>query len=70
MADTQPRRNDTPLLALHMKDAQAKWDRLTPPDLEGVRTKAELIARLEERYGLPHDVAAQDVEIWGLGRRF
>lgn len=70
MADTQPRRNDTPLLALHMKDAQAKWERLTASDLESVRTKAELIARVQQRYSLPHEVAAQDVEIWGLDRRF
>jgi hypothetical protein len=35
-----------------------------------VRTKAELIARLEERCSLPYDEAAQDVEIWRLGRRF
>jgi hypothetical protein len=70
MSDTQPPRNEMRLLALHMKDAQAKWDRLTPTDLDGVRTKAELIARVEERYSLPHDVAAEDVEIWGLDRQF
>jgi hypothetical protein len=70
MTDTQPRQREIPLLALHMKDAQAKWDRLTQSDLDGVRTKAELIARVEERYTLPHEVAAEDVEIWGLGRQF
>ena len=35
-----------------------------------IKTKAQLIARVEERYVLPHEVAAQDVEIWGLDRRF
>jgi hypothetical protein len=70
MSDTQLRRNEIPLVALHMKDAQAKWDRLTPSDLQGVRTKAELIARVEARYSLPHEVAAEDVEIWGLDRQF
>jgi hypothetical protein len=70
MSDAQVRQCEMPLLALHMKDAQAKWDRLTQSDLEGLRTKAELIARVEERYSLPHEVAAEDVEIWGFDRRF
>ena len=54
----------------HMRDAQAKWDRLSMSDLAQIKTKAQLIARVEERYVLPHEVAAQDVEIWGLARRF
>jgi hypothetical protein len=54
----------------HMRDAQAKWDRLSLSDLAEIKTKAQLIARVEERYVLPHEVAAQDVEIWGLARRF
>ena len=54
----------------HMRDAQAKWNRLTESDLAEIRTKAQLIARVEERYSLPHEVAAEDVEIWGLDRRF
>ncbi|MGO4526833.1 hypothetical protein AB4097_18470 [Microvirga sp. 2MCAF35] len=54
----------------HMRDAQAKWDRLSMSDLAEIKTKAQLIARVEERYVLPHEVAAQDVEIWGLNRRF
>ncbi len=53
-----------------MRDAQAKWDPLTESDLAAIRTKAQLIARVEERYSLPHDVAAEAVEIWGLDRRF
>lgn len=53
-----------------MRDAQAKWDRLSMSDLAQIKTKAQLIARVEERYVLPHEVAAQDVEIWGLNRRF
>ena len=54
----------------HMRDAQAKWDRLSMSDLAQIKTTAQLIARVEERYVLPHEVAAQDVEIWGLARRF
>jgi len=54
----------------HMREAQAKWERLSLSDLAQIKTKAQLIALVEERYVLPHDVAAQDVEIWGLDRRF
>jgi hypothetical protein len=51
-----------------MRKIQAKWDRLSMSDLAQIKTKAQLIARVEERYGLPHGVAAQDVEIWDLDR--
>ncbi len=52
-----------------MRDIQAKWDRLTMSDLVQIKTKAQLIARLGEQYGMTHDVAAEDVEIWGSDRR-
>ena len=51
-----------------MRKVQAKWDRLSMSDLAQIRTKAQLISRVEERYRLPHEVAAQDVEIWNLDR--
>ncbi|MFL5173959.1 MAG: hypothetical protein ACJ8CX_25360 [Microvirga sp.] len=54
----------------HMSAAQAKWERLTPADFNGIRTKRDLIARVEERYGLPHEQAAADVEIWASDKRF
>ena len=47
-----------------MRAAQAKWCRLTESDISEIRTKDDLIAKVEERYGLPHGVAAQDVELW------
>ncbi|MGO4388818.1 CsbD family protein [Microvirga sp. 2YAF29] len=53
-----------------MRDAQAKWDRLTTADLEHIKTKAQLIGVVQERYVLSHEVAAKDVEIWSLDRRF
>ena len=53
----------------HMRRIQAKWDRLTTLDLVQIKTKAQLIARLEEQYGMTHDVAAEDVEIWSSDRR-
>lgn len=62
--------DESPLLKLHMRDAQAKWDRLTTADLEHIKTKAQLIGVVQERYVLPHEVAAEDVEIWSLDRRF
>ena len=48
----------------HMQSAQAKWSRLTQDDLSAVRTQADLVAKVEQRYSLPHGVAAQDVELW------
>ena len=53
----------------HMRHIQAKWDRLTMSDLVQIKTKAQLIVRLEEQYGMTHEVAAEDVEIWGSDRR-
>ena len=52
-----------------MRHIQAKWDRLTISDLAQIKTKAQLIARLEEQYGMSHEVAARDVAIWGSDRR-
>jgi hypothetical protein len=54
----------------HMREVQAKWDRLSMSDLAQIKTKAQLIVRVQEQYGLAHKVAAQDVEIWNLNRRF
>ena len=47
-----------------MRAAQAKWSRLTESDISEIRTKDDLIAKVAERYSLPHGVAAQDVELW------
>jgi hypothetical protein len=54
----------------HMREVQAKWDRLSMSDLANIKTKAELIARVQEQYGLTREVAAQDVEIWNSDRHF
>jgi hypothetical protein len=70
MSNVQFKQESNPFAAHHMKDAQAKWERLTTSDLAQVKTKAQLIARVQERYCLPHEVAAEDVEIWALDRRF
>ncbi len=51
-----------------MREIQAKWSRLSMSDLSQIRTKDQLIATVEERYGLPLGVAARDVEIWRLDR--
>ena len=37
---------------------------LTEEDLSAIREKGDLIAKVEERYSLPHWVAVQDVELW------
>ena len=51
-----------------MRQIQAKWSRLSMSDLAQIRTKDQLIATVEERYGLPVGVAARDVEIWRMDR--
>jgi hypothetical protein len=59
--------NDNDALTIadaHMQAAQAKWSRLTPSELSGIRDKDALIAVIEQRYSLPHWVAVQDVELW------
>lgn len=48
----------------HMRAAQAKWSRLTQDDLSSIHNEEELIAKVEERYSLPHWVAVQDVQLW------
>ena len=48
----------------HMRAAQAKWSRLTQDDLSTIHNEDELVARIEERYSLPHWVVVQDVELW------
>ena len=53
----------------NMREVQAKWDRLSMSDLAQIKTKAELIDRVQEQYGLDHEVAVQDVEIWNSDRQ-
>jgi hypothetical protein len=54
----------------NIRNVQAKWERLSMSDLARIKTKAQLIACVEERYGLPPELAAQDVETWNRDRRF
>ena len=54
----------------HRLAAQAIWERLTQADLDGVRTKRDLIARVQERYGVPREQASADVEVWASDKRF
>jgi hypothetical protein len=49
-----------------MRAAQAEWTRLTRSDLSSIANKQDLITSVEERYGLAHEVAVQDVELWTL----
>jgi hypothetical protein len=50
--------------AARLRAAQAKWERLTPADYDEIRTVPELIAKVAERYSLPHEQAKNDVEMW------
>jgi hypothetical protein len=53
-----------------LRTAQAKWDRLTVADYAEIRTIPQLIARLQQRYSLPHEQAKRDVEIWAKDMQF
>jgi hypothetical protein len=64
------RRCDGPGLAPpFVSAAQVQWLRLTSPELIGVRTTSELIERVEESYGLPHEQATREVEYWALDKQ-
>lgn len=52
-----------------MRTVRARWSRLSMLDLAQIKTKDQLIARVEELYPLPTGIAARDVEIWRLDRR-
>jgi hypothetical protein len=63
-------RRDGPGLAPpFVSAAQAKWPRLTVPELLGVRTTSELTERVEESYSLLHEQATRDVEYWALDKQ-
>jgi hypothetical protein len=47
-----------------LRAAQAHWSRLTALDLSSVANKQDLITSVEERYGLSHALAVQDVTLW------
>jgi hypothetical protein len=47
-----------------LRSAQAKWERLTAADYAEIKTLADLVAALSERYSLPHAQAQRDVEAW------
>jgi hypothetical protein len=64
------RRRDGPGLAPPFASAaQAKWPRLTVPELLGIRTTSELIDYVEESYSLLHEQATRDVEYWALDKQ-
>ena len=48
----------------HLRAAQARWSRLSPSDLSGVRHQADLVACVELRYGLSHEQAVHAVTAW------
>ena len=67
MATNSLSRTDPDILNVadgHMRAAQAKWSRLTQDDLSSIHNEEDLVAKIEERYSLPHWVAVQDVELW------
>jgi hypothetical protein len=47
-----------------LRSAQARWERLTAADYAEIKTLADLVTILSERYSLPHAQAQRDVEMW------
>ncbi|MFL5083215.1 MAG: hypothetical protein ACJ8FP_00190 [Xanthobacteraceae bacterium] len=70
MFDLDPAHAGVGINAYRLRTAQAKWDRLTSSDYAEIRTLPELIARLQQRYSLPHEQARRDVEIWAKDMLF
>jgi hypothetical protein len=50
--------------------AEAKWDRLSLTDYSEITNIPELIAKVEERYSLPHEQVKADVAIWAKDIQF
>lgn len=48
----------------HLRDAQAKWERLTVSDYARIATTADLIVAVASRYRLSPDAAKLDVDNW------
>ena len=67
----QPTQAETvvPVTGARLRAAQAKWDRLIASDYEEIRTIPEFIAKVAERYSLPHEQAKRDVETWATEMR-
>ena len=42
------------IVTRHMKAAQVKWGRLSPSELSEIHTKDQLVAKVKERYNVPH----------------
>jgi uncharacterized protein YjbJ (UPF0337 family) len=59
---------------LFRSKAQSQWDALTEDELTNIAGRQDqLIAKLQERYGYPRDVARREVQHWanqvdGFGR--
>jgi hypothetical protein len=54
----------------HLAAAEAKWDRLSLTDYSEITNIPELIAKVEERYSLPHEQVKADVAIWAKDIQF
>jgi len=49
---------------------QEKWSELQDGDLSGLKTREQLTAKIQSRYGISADQAAAQVKEWAVGRQF
>ena len=51
-------------------DAQQRWPTLTYLDMSQIKTEAQLVSKIGERYSLPPAQAQVDVTAWMVGKTF
>ncbi len=55
---------------VHTKDISAKWPKLTPVEVEALKSTEALSAQVMKSYSLPKEQAEADVKAWLAGRTF
>jgi uncharacterized protein YjbJ (UPF0337 family) len=51
-------------------DVRSRWGKFDEAELAMIGQRAELVQRIQDKYGLTKDRANQDVEAWAKGRVF
>jgi hypothetical protein len=61
--------NDTNKQAI-LKDIETKWDKFSQTELSALRSRDELVAQVETKYGFDKAVAQREVDAILKGRTF
>lgn len=51
-------------------EIRKQWTKFTDSDLAGVKGQADLTAKVEKTYAIPHAEAKKQVQAWAQGRQF